>query len=82
MTREQLYKIWIKQEYDSKGIDRNSFFKDLDNYFDSELIRNTEEMQRMLKDKTIYKQFIRLVFRFLKGESLKDLEKEFGDKND
>ncbi len=82
MTREELYQAWIIQEYDTRGIDREVFFDDLDKWYDSELKRNTAEMQEGLKDKTIRKQFIRLVWRFLKGESVESLEEEFGGEHD
>lgn len=81
MTREEFWIRWgdlgcLSDDYEKE------FYTDLDKWFDAELKRNTVEMQKGLKDKTIRKQFIRLLWRFLKGESIESLEEEFGGEND
>ncbi|MCK4819067.1 hypothetical protein KA005_25055 [bacterium] len=82
MTREQLYNIWVKKAYDSRGIDRESFFKDIDKWFDDETERVATEFQKSLKDRSIRKEFIKVMWRLIKGESIKSIEKDYGGEND
>lgn len=77
MTKEELY-----NKYNGELHDESEFFEDLSKWFDYKLKSNTVEMQKALKDKTIRKQFIRLMWRLIKGESLENLEKEFRGKHD
>ena len=76
MTKEELWKTWADPsdwcEYMERGYSleqtQKDFYEDLENYFDTELRRNTNEMSKALKNKTIRSNFIYLVSRFLKGD--------------
>lgn len=77
MTKDELY-----SKYNGELHDESEFFEDLDKWFNSELKRNTAEMQKGLKDKMIRNQFIKLMFKLIKGQSIESLEEEFGGEHD
>ncbi len=86
MTREELWKLWFPRMYKGEPAEaekiKAQFFEDLSKWFDSELKSNTAEMQKAIKDKTIRRQFIRLIWKLLRGQSLESIEKEFEGEHD
>lgn len=77
MTKEELFKEWIIfEDYEKE------FYKDLNKWFNAELKRNAAELQKGLKDKETRKEFTKVIWRLIKGESMESIEEDYMEKND